>query len=709
MTTILGIKLPERPSFRIRKKKRASKDPLRLSSRKRKDSSIEEAYPEDILGLTVTSHPREDVLMVASLDKTVPRRALARFFDLILFRRKKKDRDQQNGRIKTWRNVVYHTRPIPHSIDDKGEIVAGLNRMFISFGDTKLGNIVNVLLSSVPRDVTPFLEHLERVKKLGNKEYGSLIDEIIYHALGDYDSSFDGKALYGRSMSVWGNSEAFIGAGKGKGAALGGWLLTYRVAGSFLHSIIHRRPMKLLIQPLTPLEVASPVHPYWRNDYYAMGDNKDGYRAFVIWKGVMNHEFLADLLDSELDLDIWVQCERVGNRRTGRDLFITVLLRTSSQIVNGKMPKIEETERRLGLLGSWHRVKGTDLRKAFRAFIPGSPPLDWLRDKSLVRFRHTIPTGADEFLHDLTKTVGGAGVIEGDSFLGFRAEDGAPYFYDRKNYKHILSLGKGERGKTTFTAALLALQETPYVFVMQLTPARGEGAMTWANDFGGDVLSLKLPDLHSQDEELEQLRVDEEAARKYIQEMAKGWWQSGQPLGLPLVVRPTIGSFRYLHYVQILFEEWVTRWGNWTVAPSQNLGETDDVLDWEKGFAGYDKPEIPLAIAIVDDNYGWPDLTPHKNLGDIPTMLGQSARDMMVNAVDGVHKQNIWMNVTTHSEEELRDFTPGFDESTSLEIHFKTTPLRHAIVRNPAKRDQIIVKLATEFPHGLLTKVQRQS
>ena len=112
MANLWGIKIPALPSVSLRRK-RKSKDPLRLSARKRYDPSVEEGRPEEILGLTVTAHELDDVLMVAGFDQSVLGRVKSGIFGRLAFwKRRGSENGQQNGRAKVWRNLVYHTRPI---------------------------------------------------------------------------------------------------------------------------------------------------------------------------------------------------------------------------------------------------------------------------------------------------------------------------------------------------------------------------------------------------------------------------------------------------------------------------------------------------------------------------------------------------------------------------------------------------------------------
>ena len=713
-----GVRTPAPLLPSVMEEKMGSKpqrEPLRISARKKRDPNVDEGTAEEILGLRATAETRYgNMLMVAPLELSDRKGLFATLARLWPSNWRKKADSDPTATRKKWRSVVFHNRPLQHGYtvpDEDGtrHVVAGINLMLHHWGDSHLGNVITMLLLNSPMIVEPFKRHLDEIRRQGNRPYKILIDEIQDAALGDYQQGYDGKELYERNLIITGLSGAFIGS-RGTSAAMGGLVLPYQLFGSFLHSVIHRRPIKLAERPLPPLEVACPIRPKWRHDYYILGD-----RAYRIWKGPFPHEFLQDLLDPELDLDIWIQCERVklpwfeGDLQS-RELYITTLLRTSSQIENGRMPKFDDVELRLSNLGEWHRVTGLfdQLQKAFRKMIPGAPPLDPILDYPLTRFRHTVTTGADELLHGLVSTVNGIGEIQGTHYWGKDEETGHPVFIDRENYKHLLLIGKGERGKTTWDAALGGNQVGPFGKRVALTTARQEGAINWVKHHGGDINVVSIADAHTVEDQMELMRKVEAQARARVQAKAKQWWKTGKFVGMPELLMPSIKSFAYSHYVLADLEEFNLRFRNWAVPPDDIEGVTPEYEEWETGYAGYEWPTPPICSLTIEDIYAWPALTKHEELGMIPHDIGMRGRDWCVYALDGIHKDRIWFVATAHTVDQVKAFIEGFAESFPLELWFRKMPYYRIIVRNPVDRDEVYYNLINDIPDSILNVTGRQ-
>lgn len=574
-----------------------------------------------------------------------------------------------------------------------------------------------LLVRSVPKNVQPFFDLIEKARKQGNAAYNKFLDNWQEAVLPywQYDG-YDGGNIYGRDFLIWGLADGMIPSGKEPSASLYGKIPSFSQAGCVIHSVLHRLPMRqdkegnLDEHRLNPCLYAAPSLPGFRHRCLVIEN-----RAFAFWKGILEPRFLYNVLN--LEVDIWLHAETFDKPdRPGEfQVYATTVLRTSSEIVNGKTPKIDKIERQLRKVGNWRRITGAkDIETAYYALIPGSEPPS---EETCRRWGRHFLQEPPRFFSALVSRTDKTDSIEGNLYIGRRG--GKPIFIDSEY--HLIAtgvVGPMGRGKTTYTAGVLGLQRTPNILLVQLSTARGEGGMTWAKDFGGDILEKELPDVVKVDvapkeelghEELVKrmaqkqkgwMLEDELEAIELVKEMAQTWADTDRPIGLPLVIRPKIESLRYWHFCQVFLHHFSLAWENWAVV------EDEDPETGEKVVIYKDE-----CIVIIDDFASWPGKEKSFTFGDIPVQIGMAAHAEMQSALTTYRKRGMDVIFTSQNETHFEKHIEGFLGSCTMLVKLerdKETKERQAFFFLPSQKPPVLfAKVGVELHPAVLKSVSR--
>jgi len=528
-----------------------------------------------------------------------------------------------------------------------------------------------ILLRSVPWNIEPFQERLAMVRGWGNAAYDTYIENVERHALQGHNPAYDRNKLFVRDVLYWGRSDKFIPDVEGDITAAqygtipdGVPVPKYNQTAWMLWSVLNRKPISFLEQKGNPVRRAAPLDIEFEWDHYIVDEGTPEAVATGFWHGELKLEMLPrirDLLDVDILNNVDMRKERIGGKVRAVP-YITTILRSSSDVVDGKFPQLESVGRRLRNMGNWSRVKGEDLRIAVQAFVPGSPPLP--EEYRMWHWR-SIKRG-QTFFGELHKKVN-AGKVSGvgNFFVGHREERGrdtrksVPVFLDADSrFVATAIVAQTGAGKTTTGSAILLLQRTPVAFMFQLSTARGEAAPDWARLFGGKVLPIDLPDFAGEglnDEEIrkEQAKLmleDTYAAEKLFKGFGKQW-ESGQPINTPLVILPLTDSLRYLHFVVQCLKYFRAEWERCFVPQVERLSDRPEDI-----VTALDDPR--LGVVFLDDLSKYDVLEETARYGDIPVKVRNEAHQVVIEAINNYRKRGLALIVTTHDYDRFKEFYP---------------------------------------------------
>jgi hypothetical protein len=567
------------------------------------------------------------------------------------------------------RAVVYHDRPTSFPLDT---VIA------------EYVNSASFLLRSFQRDISPFSDRLEEIKHWGNSVYANYLDDYIYHVAGTNDPSADLQGRTLRDLVYWCEADRAIPEPKEVTASLYGKVLTMEEAAWFLfetierhpYSVESRHPFRFRTYRGNPLKFACPKAPFFEDDYYVI--NQRGYRIYK-WPLQVDPKVLGQIL--ALDVDMLV-CADLPATESGRELYASVLLRSSSEMVkNNQLPKLDSITRQLRRFNAVP-LTGEDLRHAFQGFMPGSEILD-----SSVRFKlhsKVSPSEAREFFEVLRKHINaGESTSQGNFFFGFKNGDrNSPVFRDAESECVTMAfVGQQQAGKTETSTKRFVLPRTPHALVIHWSTAHGESWPQLAHRMGGRVLSMELSDVSSKefpdrDERLkEQTKIMEAAAdraRKMVRKLSQHWEDSGKPVGLPLVIKPVIDSVAFVVFASTFLDEFSLAYeaafipegstaSDKVLEPTDELHldeelptEADDIKDWIA--MAVDDPR--LCIIFLDDISNLDEVGMDQELGHLKRDAQQAARESIKKGLYNYRKRRQALIITTQSFDHLRTFYP---------------------------------------------------
>lgn len=549
------------------------------------------------------------------------------------------------------------------------------------------------LLRSFPRDVAPFTNRLDSVKKWGNSQYAAYIEDYKYMVTQTKDPTLDLTGLTVRDLIYWGEADQLIPDERELTASLYGKIPTLREAAWFMFGVMERYPLRITNRaPLTfekyrgnPLRFACPKVPRFEDDYYVVNDR--AYRIFKI-PLVFSEEFFTQLLSLDVDLLLCVDMEQ---KETGRSMYETALLRTSSEIVGGKFPKLETITRQVRRLKG-ERLTGQDQRLAYQAYVPGSDILD-----AEVRYRlHDKLTPSEaKFLFEAIRQRVNAGKAssEGNFFFGFRGGNrNSPVFGDAESEcVSVAIVGQQGAGKTTTGWAIFSLPRTPNALAIQLSTARGEGAPNWARRFAGNVLNIELDDADDEDKDQRFKRQEElmvlavKRAKELVNQLKTKWKETGLPVGLPLVVRPVKDTISYQVFALTLLEDFSLAWEECFIEESVQDAEREEELSekliFEEKETSDKESEVELAVddpklclVFLDDISNLDVESVHPTLGEIPRNVAHRFREQVGDGLYNYRKRRMAMIVTHQAVTSLIKYYPldAFSSLVLIDLDEKT-------------------------------------
>lgn len=551
------------------------------------------------------------------------------------------------------------------------------------------------LLRSFQQDVGPFLNRLEQVKKWGNSEYASFIEDYKYYVTQTHDPNADVGGLVLRDALIWGEAEQIRPEPQEMTASLYGHVVSWKEAAWVLHETIERHPytfasrnpIRFMEYRGNPLKYACPEVPFFEDDYYFIHNRK--FKIYE-WPIQFDAEVLNGILS--LDVDMLVCVDMPDTKSGGRQMFATVLLRSSSEVIDGQSYKLDSIERQLRRFNATP-LKGQDLRLAFQAFVPGSDILD-------LRARHNLhakilPQEARPFFDFLGyKINAGKATSQGNYFFGFKNSDkSSPVFRDAESECVAMAfVGQQQAGKTITSSGLFVLPRTPNVLVIHCSTAHGEAWPPLARRLSGNVVTIRLEDVNAEeyperDERLEaQKKIDEAAAqdaKKMVSDLERHWIQSGSPVGLPLVIKPAIDTTAFKAFAHTFLNNFSLAYERVFSPKSaaereEKAEELENRLVFDQSYeldeddpVGMAVDDPRLCVVFVDDISVLDVEANHPVLGNIPMQEAQTFREVLKTGLYTFRKKRMAFIVTTQSFQHLQKFYPSDAFSTIVMIELK--------------------------------------
>lgn len=557
------------------------------------------------------------------------------------------------------------------------------------------------VLRSFQRDLTPFTERLDEVSGWGNSVYADYIRDYKYHVTGTEDPSLDLRGRTLRDLIYWTAGHKIAPDPKMPTASLYGKVVERDEAAHVLRETIERYPYSIVDRkPLAferyrgdPLNFACPNLPFFDDDYYVI--NRRGYQIYK-WIIPLAAKDLVQIMRQVLSLDVdLLVCADMISTPNGREMWLSALLRTSSDLVNGEFYKLRRVERNLRRFNATPLV-GQDLRHAFQAFVPGSEILH----KSV---RYKIHTKVYEkreaslLFGEMGSLINaGEATSQGNFFFGFRNGDrNSPVFRDAESECVTMAfVAQQGAGKTETATKRFVLPRTPNALVIHWSTAHGESWPQLARRLSGNVLTINLDDAGAdaypnREERLAaQVKINEAAAKKAkdtVAELRGHWEQVGLPVGLPLVIKPVKDTVAYMVFASTFLNEFSLAYETCfiprNISESEKSAEPTDQLSINREslvnvdeVIGLAVDDPRLCVIFLDDINNLDKEAGHPELGDIPMQVAQSAREVITKGLYNFRKRRQVLIVTVQSINHLVKFYPvdAFASIVSIELTGRT-------------------------------------
>jgi hypothetical protein len=284
----------------------------------------------------------------------------------------------------------------------------------------------------------------------------------------------------------------------------------------------------------------------------------------------------------------------------------------------------------------------------------------------------------------------GEATSQGDFFFGFKNGDrNSPVFRDAESECVTMAVvAQQGAGKTETATKRLILPRTSNAVVVHFSTAHGEVWPQLARRMSGQVLTMDLDDVSSEqypdrDERwAAQRKVMEEAAKRakdMVAELKVHWLETGSPAGLPLVIKPAKDTTAYIVFASTFLNEFSLAYEAAfiprSVSESEAMsGPTDQLTLGDDGSEDIDDvigltfDDPRLCVLLLDDIQNLDKEANHPELGNIPMEAAQAARDVIHKYLYNARKQRIAMIVTVHSISHLLHFYPADAFATIMTI-----------------------------------------
>ncbi len=550
---------------------------------------------------------------------------------------------------------------------------------------------ITFLLRSFLRDTAPFTDRLEKVKHWGNSHYAKYLKDYAYHVLGTSDPTMDITDRNLRDLLYWAEADQILPEPRDITASLDGHVIRKKEAGWMLFETIERYPFSITSRdpfsfkeyPGNPLMFALQKLPYFEDDMYIINN-----RAYRIYRWDLHFDDSLDRILAQ-DVDLLTCVDMLPTIDSTRRMFVSVLLRTSSEIVNGQYPKLDATTRQLRRLNAVP-LTGEDLRRAFQAFVPGSDILD-----PSVRYRVHSELSLEEAEYYFNKLSTSINVREatkrGNFFVGFKnGDERNPIFADAESRFVAAALVAVQGGGKTLTGtARFVLPRTPNALVIHWSTAHGEAWPKLVTRLGGPPpLSMDLPDASSEkypdamERHAAQRKINEQAsqqAKDMVAELKKHWQNTNLPMGLPLVIRPLRDTVAFVVFASTFLDQFSLAYEDCFIPkneeqktirsqPANQLVLTPDDDNKEDELVGLAVDDPRLCVIFLDDINNLDKEAGHPELGDIPMEVAQTAREIISKGLINFRKRRQALIVTVQSLNHLLKFYPADAFSTIITI-----------------------------------------
>ncbi len=735
------------PKIRFLGNKRSDEvdNPLRFTTRPAEDMRLSTA--QKILGIVYNPKAKQfideggelkEVAVFSSLDSQI--RRLTMEFDLL--RQKYDSILDEDKREKIWlemesllarmsgemRAVVHHEQP-------------PMPNLSLALKYMRRGTF---LLRSVLRSHESFMARMDEVASWGDPVlYAGYLARLKRHVTGInpkfVDMDLEGQHI--RDLNYWSSpAHMLLPDEDDVTGSLRGKLITSKEAGLFMHQILVRDPFEVISRsgdggkprfrehPGNALKVACSSLPYFEDDHYII--NQRAYRIYS-WPIQFDKDVLDKLIDNrDVDFLLCVDLVPRPEDTDTRDVWVTALLRASSEVINGRFPKLDAISRQLRRFNATP-LRGQDMRHAFQAFVTGADIVDISVRLGLHQRIRTAEQRETLFNALGSKVNSGQATTQGNFFWGFQGyvddqgkdvpNKNMPVFGDAESDGVVIFVaGVQSAGKTLSATALYALQRTPNVVVIHYSTARGETWPILARKMNGKVYTIDLPDVSSEEfpdeeERHKQQRKLNTAAVEKAKEFAESWEndcrEAGAPVGLPIVIKPKVNSTAYIAFASNVQEQLSLAYERVFVTETEGEAEVDtDSVQEEIGLAdemvftpAITKSEDELGVELaVDDskllimfaediNNLDIDTEWDSVLGPIPRQVNAEAREKLHDACYNYRKRRQAFIATLQSVNNLFEFRWPVDAIHTL-VHIEQAPkakAKVATIYTPAKAKSV--------------------
>lgn len=442
-------------------------------------------------------------------------------------------------------------KPITHSV---GESVTLLPKLAQYPAKRKVYDITVILTAHVPQQSRYRARMRRNQEKANNQAHRQFFEKMEYHW-----APAGNNAGVVRNLWVIAPTKHVVPTTSGEKRGTDGRVITYPESGDTINSLVYRRPFRS--RRLKPDKDGT----YFHEEYAAPDQDPvegpdfldvDGTLYAFFKGGVINSETLPQL--ARMPVDILMRLEwREGSSK----LYITPLLRAS-----GKRAQLESLREDLDDMGGWKLIRTkphsrVSQMEAFRAFIPGNPPLPPKFGRREVEGWSNIDPnkGLLGLPQLLAKDLSPVGNPLADLIVGFVKRVG----YTMESGPGWLVTSRSEGGKST-AVALLSQEREPKTFWVDITGDRRGSPPYWTSLFGGLTWYVNCPDAESiyltetgqrgTPEQIALLRQELEDhdslwVDKILQRMLENSIKKGKWLYYPFCMHPTNYTGRYLDLV----------------------------------------------------------------------------------------------------------------------------------------------------------------